>query len=382
VTNTVAEFYPEENSRAREQQAAGTTAFLKAQLAETKLRLEGLERRVSEFKKEHLGELPQQLQANLTTLDSLTAQLRLNSDNQVRAAEHKQTLAMQLAEAASYGPVIGAAGGTATVQETPSGRLARLRQELSDLRVRYSEKYPDVIRVKGEIAALEREMAQGKPEASDDTGARLPAPASPYVLRLREALQSADAELKILKSEEQRLRATIAAYQGRVENTPKREQEYQDISRDYDSTRDLHQSLLKRYEEAQLAENMEQGQKGEHFRLLDPAVPSTTPAAPNRPKLFLMLFVLSAGAAAGAVVLAEGLDTSFRSVKELSAFTAIPVLARIPRITTEADLARGEQRFRRAVAATAVGLVLTVGVSYLIAHGNEPLVRALDSGHK
>ena len=70
VTNTLASFYVEENLKARERQASGTTEFLKAQLAETKKRLDEQERRVSEFKKRHLGELPQQMQANLATLET------------------------------------------------------------------------------------------------------------------------------------------------------------------------------------------------------------------------------------------------------------------------------------------------------------------------
>jgi protein tyrosine kinase modulator len=381
VTNTVANFYPEENSRAREEQAAGTTAFLKAQLAETKLRLEEQERRVSDFKKRYLGELPQQMQANLTTLESLTAQLRLASDNQVRAAERRETLSVQLTEAASFGPMVGApGGGAAPAPELTAVRLARRKQELQELRTRYSDKYPDVVRVKDEIAALEREVAQAKPESSGDPAAAQSIPPGSYVLRLREALRAADAELKILKSEEQRLRGAIAAYQTRVENTPRREQEFQDISRDYESTRELHLSLRKRYEEAQLAENMEQGQKGEQFRILDPALPAASPAAPDRPKLLLLVLVLSLGAAAGAAVLAETVDTSFRSAKELSTFTGMPVLARIPRISTAADQSRQRLRFRRAAAGAVVGLVLVVGGSYFIAHGNELLVRALAPG--
>jgi protein tyrosine kinase modulator len=383
VTNTVANFYPEENSRVREEQAAGTTAFLKAQLADTRLRLEEQERRVSDFKKRYLGELPQQMQANLTTLESLTAQLRLTSDNQVRAAERRETLSVQLTEAASFGPMVAApGGGVAPAPEPAAVRLARRKQELQELRTRYSDKYPDVVRIKDDIAALEREVAQAKPEPGGDpvAAAAQAIPPSSYVLRLREALRAADAELKILKSEEQRLRSAIAAYQARVENTPRREQEFQDISRDYESTRELHLSLRKRYEEAQLAENMEQGQKGEQFRILDPAVPSASPAAPARPKLLLMLLVLSLGAAAGAAMLAETVDTSFRSAKELSTFTGMPVLARIPRISTAADQSRQQLRFRRAAAGAVVGLVLIVGGSYFIAHGNELLVRALDRG--
>src|SRR2546426_10297435 len=101
VTNTLASFYNEENVKTRERQATGTTEFLKVQLAETKTRLDGLEQRVSGFKRRHLGELPQQMDANITTLEHLNAQLRQNADSQTRASERRQTLSSQLAEAES-----------------------------------------------------------------------------------------------------------------------------------------------------------------------------------------------------------------------------------------------------------------------------------------
>ena len=39
-------------------------------------------------------------------------------------------------------------------------RLTKLRHELADLRARFSEKYPDVIRVRSEIASLEKRLAE------------------------------------------------------------------------------------------------------------------------------------------------------------------------------------------------------------------------------
>src|SRR3989441_1404144 len=101
VTNTVASFYIEENLKARERQATGTAEFLKVQLGETKKRLDEQEQRVSEFKRRHIGELPQQMEANLGTLERLHTQLRLNADNQTRATERRQALSNQLAEAES-----------------------------------------------------------------------------------------------------------------------------------------------------------------------------------------------------------------------------------------------------------------------------------------
>jgi hypothetical protein len=164
----------------------------------------------------------------------------------------------------------------------------------------------------------------------------------------------------------------------RVENTPKREQEFQDISRDYDSTREAHQSLVKRYEEAQVSESMEQRQKGEQFRILDPALPSTVTTAPNRLRLLMMAFALSAGLAAGVAMLAEMFDTSFHSADEVRAFTRVPVLLSISRIATEADRRRRRLRFRLAAGGALLGLALVAGASFLVARGNEQMVRMLE----
>ncbi len=375
VTNTLTSFYIEENLKVRERQATGTAEFLKVQLAETRKRLDELEARVSEFRKRYLGELPQQMQANMATLESLNTQLRITSDNQIRAAERRDSLSALLAEAASSPHAFGGPAGAPAAAEPRAVRLARLRQELASARSRYTEEHPTVARLKAEIAATEREPA----EPTGDKGSA-GALSNPYVFRLRETLSAVDSEAKLLKAEEQRLRAAIAAYQARLENTPKREQEFQEVSRDYETTKQLYESLGKRHEEAQLAESMEQRQKGEQFRILDPAVPSQIPAAPNRLRLFLVSLVLSLGLAGGALMIAEMLDTSFHSVNELRDFSIVPVLVSIPRIVTDADRQRQRQRFRLAAAGTMLGLVLIAGASYFIGHGNEQLVQILAGG--
>jgi polysaccharide chain length determinant protein (PEP-CTERM system associated) len=381
VTNTLASFYIEENLKARERQATGTAEFLKTQISETEKRLTEQERRVSEFRKRYLGELPQQMQANLASLEALNTQLRLNNDNEVRAAERREALATQLVEAESLAQVPPPTpSAPAPGAEPPALHLVRLKQELTAAQTRYTDAHPTVTRLKDEIAAVERDSVSApKPEPKPETEPAAPVapPPNPYVLRLRDALHAAEAEVKLLKADSQRLRAAIGAYQARVENTPRREQEFQDISRDYDTTKEQHQSLVKRYGEAQLAESMEQRQKGEQFRLLDPAVPSAQPAAPNRPRLLSMVLVLSLGLAAGAVVLAEILDTSFHSAAELSALTAIPVLVRIAPIATEAEMSRRRLRLRLATAGALLTLLLIAGAAYFIAHNNEQLVRML-----
>jgi polysaccharide chain length determinant protein (PEP-CTERM system associated) len=361
VTNTLASSYVEENLKARERYATETTEFLKVQLGESKKRLDEQEERVNALRARYRGELPQQGQANIARLESMNSQLRLNNDNQVRLVERRDILVAQIAQARAE------AGS-----EPDEVRLQRLKGELATLRIKYTDLWPDIIRIKDEIANLEKQLALPKPKKPVEE-----VPPTPQVLRLQEALKSAETELGLLKAEDQRLRRDITAYQTRIDNAPQREQEYIELTRDYETTKELYNTLLKRYGEAQIGESMEQRQKGEQFRILEPATPVYSPAAPRRSRLLLAGLGLAVVLGAGAMVLAEILDTSFHSVDDLRSFSALPVLVAIPRIVTEADARRRRTRFRMAAGAALAGLVLTAGVSYLVASDNETLTNLL-----
>lgn len=369
VTNTLASFYIEENLKARERQATGTAEFLKVQLNDAKRRLDEQEARMGELQRRYMGELPQQLSGNLATLESLNAQLRINNDNQVRLNERRDQLANAVAQAKVN------AGGP----EPDEVRLARLQQELATLRIKYTDLWPDIIRIKDEIERLQKSMAGPKPKPDPK---QPPAPPTPEVLRLQEALRIAETELKLAKQDEQRLKQSITAYQTRLDNAPKREQEYLDASRDYQGTKELYHTLSRKYDDALLAESMEQRQKGEQFRILDAALPSGTPAAPKRARLLLAAVALSVVLGAGSMVLSELLDTSFHSSRDLRAYTTVPILVNIPRIVTEHDSRRHRWRFRLAAVSVFVGLLVVGGSSYLFARGNEQLAQLLSRGDR
>ena len=360
VANTLASFYNDANVKAREQQATGTKQFLKAQLVEPLL---------------GFGELPQQMDTNLATLERLDSQLRQNADSQTRANERRQTISNQLAEAeASL-----TSGQYVPPELREAARLAQKKEDLARLRLQFNDNYPDVILLSAEVAALEQEVEAAKARMQEKTadGKQASTPVSPYMLRLKESLGEVQTELKILKAEEGRLRDTIGTYQTRVDNVPRREQEFTELSRDYQSTRELYGSLMKRYEEAQLAETMEQTQKGEQFRVVDPALPNSQPAAPNRLRLLLMTFAGAVGLGIATALVAEHLDTSFHTLDDLRAFSKAPVLVSIPRIVSAKDARRRWWRMRLAATVAFVGLGMIGGIGYFAAHGNEVLTLLL-----
>jgi hypothetical protein len=199
---------------------------------------------------------------------------------------------------------------------------------------------------------------------------------------LLQAIGDTDAELKALKTEELALRRAVNRYEQRVDNVPKRQEEFQALSRDYQTTKERYDTLLKRYEEAQLASSLEQGQKVEQFRILDAAIPPRDPAAPNRLRLFVIGVILSIGLAVGAVLVVEKLDTAFHSLDDLRAFANVPTLFSIPLILTAADMRRQWRRLALTAVSVVIGLALLVAGSRAVASGNEQIARLIPRGQQ
>lgn len=241
--------------------------------------------------------------------------------------------------------------------------LTRLKRELIELRTRFSDIYPDVVRVKAQIAALERERAQTGRAGAETS------PAHPETPGLR-ALEH---EIDALAEREQRLQEAMGAVSPRGGSALKHEQELERLRRDREATEELRVSLRQRHEQARLAATSA-GDKGEQFRILDPAIPPSDSVAPNRIRLILMALILSLGFAGAVVLLVEQLDTSFHRLDELWAYTSLPILASIPRIVTRGDTWRGWLRFGFLSVLAGAGLALLIRTSYSLGQSTEPLV--------
>jgi succinoglycan biosynthesis transport protein ExoP len=252
-----------------------------------------------------------------------------------------------------------------------------MKDELQQLETRSTAKHPDVIRAKEQIASLEREAAAREEVEQKVAGSaeKAPDPSKDLPPARRRALEHLDGELGRLKLTETSVRAAITAFERRLEGAPEMQQEFSLLSRDQQAAKDLYDSLLKRYDEAQLVASMEVDRQGERFRVLESAIPPDGPKAPNRPRLLILGLLLAAAAAGGSLLIAEQLDSSFHSLDELRRFTKIPVIAAIPSI----DFASGRRRGRVAVAmvASLVVIGLAGALSAHVARGNEQLVRFL-----
>jgi polysaccharide chain length determinant protein (PEP-CTERM system associated) len=343
VTNKLASLVIEENLKVRELQAGGTSQFIKKELLTMEDRLKRKEQEIRLFREKNMGQLPQQLDANLRILEQLQQQLRTISEK-IRAAQDRTIIFQgqleQLNRLEPKGDFLPNQGPLNTPPtRDPVTQLNALRRELASIQTRMKETHPDVIDLKKKIAVLEPQV-EDREDGEGIVVKNLPPPrldsdTERFYRQLTEQYNSALLEAKRLAEEEKGLKEQISLYQSRIEDTPKREQELVLLTRDYDLLKTKYQSLLDKNLQAQMAENLERKQEGEQFRILDLAVLPEKPIKPNRNKILLVGGLLGIALGFGLTWFRESLDQSFRTVSDLEEDLGIPVLATIPNLKKE-----------------------------------------------
>jgi polysaccharide chain length determinant protein (PEP-CTERM system associated) len=394
VANAIAAFYLGHNSEMRAEAARRASAFMKEQLDAAARDLDREEQRLRAYTRANQTLLPQAVGVNLATYTRLNDDLRSIRDQQWRVIDQRERMLEAMTEAteiaAAAAPTLAAGGDTVP----PSKELLELSDRLNKAKVDLQEMqrtrgvgagHPDVITSQNIISTLEQQVAEQQKQdiakhnaakaAAEKAAAAAGLDPSEALPRSRRTIESLDADLARLQKDEAAIHAQIASLSERFDGAPAVQQDYLLLQRDHQGAKENYDIALRNYEQAQVAESIETGGQGERFRVLEAAVPPEGPAAPNRLRLMLMGLLLALGAAGAAVIAAEKLDTSFHTVDDLREFTAIPVLATIPRIGPLPGRSYVRMALGTVSAIAAITLVATL--SAYIANGNEALVRLL-----
>jgi polysaccharide chain length determinant protein (PEP-CTERM system associated) len=362
TASRLASTYIDENVRSREHQAVGTSQLIESQLKETKAKLDAQEDKVKRYKTQFMGSLPQELQANLNTLTRLQQQYSTTAIEISDLEKQKFMLQSQLSLIEQGPQAIVHEDGRAEIDtsqeaaQTLTAQLALRRSQLAEISAKYSDRYPDVIRLRKEIEQLEKKLLEAQASASASSRTKKDAPKSSVYMpltgkgredsrRVKGQLAQIDSEIAVLKTERGNIQRKIAVSQARVEQAPRHEQELVSLTMDYENLKKSHDDLVKKKMEADLSQQVELRQKGEQYRILDPA---NLPERPFKPKkgIILACAMLMAGVLGfGGSILMERMDLSLRGVTDFKHYFDIPVLACIP--VLESDEIDRRQKFRR-----------------------------------
>ena len=329
VTDTLARIFVEASSRSREERAEDTSAFVNAQLAASRRRLDAIEERLRKAKEAYMGRLPEQTQSNLSMVAGTRQQLE-STAIALRGEQDRLSMIERQIESLKQGAGDIVLPGRSTVTNVQM-RVLQLEQELVTARNIYTEKHPEIQRLQEDLAAAKREAAaeQERPESDRlklDPGYRqLLADRERSRLRIRD-LERAEAQMS----------AQVSSYQARIESAPMVEQQLASVQREYDLEKQQYKELSGKLQAAELAENLERRRAGEQFQVLYAAYLPRDPESPNVLRVLLLGAVLGIGLGGAAAVGREYLDRSVHDVRGLQAEFDVPVLGEIPRITRAA----------------------------------------------
>lgn len=367
IANALASYFIDANLKIREEQAAGTSNFLEAELESMKKRLEEVEGELREFRNRHMGELPDQLDTNLKILGTLESQLNARME---RLRDERSSLTILINEIDQ----IRRAESRTTPDQGPD--LTQLREQLAAMESTYTPRHPDVVRLKKRIAELES-LPSGRQKDLDGRAVGSETANSPLLrermrrrMELESAIGNAQADIAQINSQ-------IREYRRRVEITPQREEQVLSLNRDYQNIKTTYNSLLNRKLEAEIALNMEKKKKGEQFRILDYAKLPEKPVSPDLKRLFMIFSAAGLGIGLGVIFLLDTLNPTFRRPDEIEGDLGIRVLATIPKVFHARDKVLGRLNIALTALALLVASALVSGFGMLAFNGIQPTIELL-----
>ncbi len=320
VADTLVSLFLSENLQVRQRQTTETTEFLEEETQRVRDQLEAVEKKITDFKARHINSLPEMLQINLQSMDKTESGIQRINEQIRSLREREGYLETQLASIPE-------------MEDPEKERLRTLELELVNLKSKFTDNYPDVKKLRSEIAELEKRMAE---KAAIPAAQRLQPDNTAYIT-LASQLSSTRAEIKSLLQQKMDMEAKAGTYRLRIETTPRIEQEYNSLVIDRNNTRAKYEDLSRKVMEANVSLGLEKEQKGERFTLIDPARLPEKPFKPNRLAICLIGLVLGIGSGVGVAALREFSDQSIHSPMDLAKVSSLPLLVSIPNIMTPRD---------------------------------------------
>jgi uncharacterized protein involved in exopolysaccharide biosynthesis len=410
VANELTSLYLNENVESRTRQAQQAAGFL----GEESNRLSGeialLENQLAEFKSKYADQLPELKQFNIASAER-TGMDERDAMNRLATLDQQRTLLeAQLAQISPVSPVFSESGARVLNAED---RLRALRGSLASLTSRYGPNHPDVLATRREVQGLEKQVNADSERNDlfrqlDDAQSQLVSakqrysvdhpdvkrlerlvtgiqqslkdapkvgsgsvpvankPDNPVYIQLKGQIDALATERDSVKRQLAGLRGRLTDFERRLTLSPEVERQYAALARDYENARVKYQEVRAKQMEAQVSQNLEAERKGERFTLIDPALPPERPVSPNRPLILILGLVLSLVAAGAAALVADAMDSSVRSARDLRRLLGVDPLVVLPSMVTAEDLALRAEHLRKALIAVAVAVpVVLLLVNFL-----------------
>jgi polysaccharide chain length determinant protein (PEP-CTERM system associated) len=346
VTNALASKFIEENLKYREERATETSKYTEDELNMSKVVLDKKEQAMRDYKLQFYNEMPEQRESNLTRLSSLHDQYQGMQDSiqdleRTRVMAREQiALRKQLGSALGSGNQAGNTPGSPDLSMGKYGQLQQLQNYLDGLLGKYTEKHPEVRRVRKAIEKLEADLqvesaAEGKKRT--DKSRKRRSPQDMEIQQLQLQINAIDLNIKKLRADQEKITVEIDQYEKWIEAAPVREAEWNALTRDYNELRRHYDYLVAQNLQAESVENLERKQKGSKFKIIDPARFPEKPFKPDFKKMLLLALGVGGGLGVGLTLAFDFLDTSFKDIDSIESVLGVSVICAVPYLETQKE---------------------------------------------
>lgn len=413
VANELTTLYLSENLESRKRLSDNTASFLDEEANRLSKQIADLESTLATFKEEHSGSLPELMQMNLSLMNRTEDEIR-ETDTVIRSLD--QQLVYLDAQLVQLQPAAQLYTSTGERVMSPADRLKVLKSEYARASAIYASDHPDVVRMKREIAGMQREvgsvdtgndltrqlsdargkLAQAREKYSADhpdvqnlqrivegiekamaaspltsEAVRNDEPDNPAYIQISAQREATLSEKTSLLTKRAALQARLADFETRLSHAPQIEREYSGMLRELDNAQLKYREVRQKHLEATVSKNMETERRGERFTLIEPPLQAQEPVSPNRKVIVVLGVVLSLAAAIGLIALLEAVDTHIRGKRDVEDLLSVAPLAVLPWMDTPRDMALRARRRKYSL----IGVASSVACAVVLLHF---FVRPLD----
>jgi uncharacterized protein involved in exopolysaccharide biosynthesis len=248
--------------------------------------------------------------------------------------------------------------------------LSKMKDTLAIDQARYTDDYPDIVKLKKDIVGLQKEIDAQTANASSPSAPQPPASAGASgstaaksgasaattaqntgtaqggssapsaqtplsIQQLRATLKQDDIFISEKTKEQEKLQQQVKGYESRLQVSPTVEEEYNKLTLGHDAALKFYNTLLGNRDASQMSVNMESQGQGETFTVLD------SPDLPQSPS-FPVWWQFTLGGLAGGLIIGLAVasifefgDKSLRDERDIEFYLGLPTLALVPAIGVE-----------------------------------------------
>lgn len=359
VAEAFGALFIQETLAAKERESREAYEFIDKQVSGYHAKLLDAESNLQDYRSRNADAQPgsaTDVNARITSLRSQVEQARMTLMEQ---ESRESAIAAQLSGES-------AVTATNTRENLYNTQLLEHRAELDRLMLTFTDRHPDVVRVRHQMEDIQRALAAEQQRRSQPGQGALSSEdvqLNPLYNELRSQQAQARREAAATRSRMGIAQSLLGEEMDRSRRIAASESALSELTRDYEVNREIYQDLLRRRENARVSMGLDQENRGLTLRIQDPATVPLRPSGLRFMHIGAAGFVFAVALPLVLLFLLARFDPRVRSARQIPLKTGFPLLTTIPAYPTPRERRRQSLKLVMSVAAV-IGVFVVYGLVF------------------